>query len=184
MSRLPAAFRPTPKPDSSGFTVAEIMMVLAIAGMILLIIFEAVPNLQRSGRNSQRKQDIQTILQAVSRYELNDSGKFPDDCGGLGHTACTSPGGSTPNDYFLRFSANKLTFYTDANQVVSRNQVSGSATDRGPDTNIDKVYIYNYAICKSSGGGTTYIGAGYSDVAALYAIETGTGTLASECQQL
>lgn len=169
---------------ADGFTITEIMIVLAIAGVILMIVFEAIPSLQRGSRNSQRKQDVQTILEAVSQYELNDSGKFPDDCGGSGHTPCTKPGGSTPNDYFLRFSVNKLTFYTGSTQVIARNQTSGSATNQGPDMDPATVYVYNYALCPRSGGKTTYYGAGYSDVVALYAIETGNNGVAAECQQL
>ncbi|MGH7195066.1 MAG: type II secretion system protein [Candidatus Saccharimonadales bacterium] len=181
--RRPAAARRAPL-GADGFTITEIMIVLAVAAVILMIVFGAVPALQRGSRNGQRKQDIQTILEAVSQYELNDSGKFPDDCGGGGHTACTQTGGSTPNDYFLRFSVNKLTFYTRSTQVVSRNQTSGNAVDQGPNIDPATVDVYNYALCPRSGGKTTYYGAGYSDVVALYAVETGNNGVAAQCQQL
>lgn len=188
--RLPAVRRrlDVAKADNRGLTIIEVMIVLAIAGIILLIVFEAVPSLQRGSRNSLRKQDVQTILQAVSRYELNDSGKFPDDCGGGGHTACIQAGGSTPNDYLLRFDAKRLAFYNDknANDVIVRNQAPSTAPTNVPlpNKNVNKVYVYNYALCQKNGGNTTYFGAGYSDVVATYAIETGGGGFASECQQL
>ncbi len=166
-----------------GFTIMETMMVLAIAGLILIIVFRAIPSLQRSSRNNQRRQDVQTILGAVSHYELNDSGKFPDDCGGGGLTACTVAGGSTPNDYFLQFVANKLTFYTNSNQVLARHLSSASHATQAPNTALDTVLVYNYEQCDQTGGGSTFQGAGYSDVVALYAIETGSGA-APQCQQL
>ncbi|HVX56163.1 MAG TPA: type II secretion system protein [Candidatus Saccharimonadales bacterium] len=170
----------------AGFTIVETMIVLGVAGLILLVVFEAVPTLQRSSRNSQRKQDVQTILQAVSHYELNDSGKFPDDCGGDSHPACTATGGSTPNDYFLRFSGHTITYYTGADQVVARNQTSETKTNQGPNTDINTVDIYNYELCNRTGGAASYFGAGYSDIVALYALETGNGgtTGTPQCQQL
>lgn len=162
-------------PRAAGFTIIEVMIVLAVAGLILLLVFEAIPRLERNSRNNQRRQDVQAILEAVSHYELNDSGKFPDNCGGLGHPACTAVEAGSPNDYFLRFSANAQTLYKDPNQVLIRAQTSGSATDQNPVTDANTVTIYNYAICKTTGGGATYYGAGYSDVVALYALESGNG---------
>jgi len=43
---------------TEGFTIIEVLIVLAIAGLILLIVFIAVPALQRNARNTQRKNDI------------------------------------------------------------------------------------------------------------------------------
>jgi prepilin-type N-terminal cleavage/methylation domain-containing protein len=36
----------------TGFTIIEVMIVLAIAGLILLIVFLAVPALEREARNT------------------------------------------------------------------------------------------------------------------------------------
>ena len=44
------------KKSNQGFTIIEVMIVLAIAGLILLIVFLAVPALQRNGRNTTKKQ--------------------------------------------------------------------------------------------------------------------------------
>ena len=41
------------KKHRSGFTIIEIMIVLAIAGLIMLIVFLAVPALQRASRNTR-----------------------------------------------------------------------------------------------------------------------------------
>src|ERR1700679_1776700 len=66
-----------------GFTIAETMIVLAAAGVILLIVLEAVPALERSGQNNQRRQDVQQILAAVSHYELNNGGNMPSSAAPL-----------------------------------------------------------------------------------------------------
>jgi len=42
----------------SGFTIIEVVLVLAIAGLIFLVVFLALPALQRSQRDSQRRTDL------------------------------------------------------------------------------------------------------------------------------
>jgi prepilin-type N-terminal cleavage/methylation domain-containing protein len=66
------------KKDQRGFTIIEVLIVLAIAGLIMLIVFMAVPALQRNSRNTQRKNDVSAVLAAVSEYVSNHSGKLPD----------------------------------------------------------------------------------------------------------
>lgn len=42
----------------TGFTIIEVVLVLAIAGLIFLMIFIALPSLQRSQRDQTRKNDV------------------------------------------------------------------------------------------------------------------------------
>src|SRR5438270_11644926 len=65
------------KKSNEGFTIIEVMIVLDIAGLILLIVFLAVPALQRSSRNTQRKNDAAGIAGAISNYVSNNSGTLP-----------------------------------------------------------------------------------------------------------
>lgn len=44
-----------------GFTIIEVVLVLAIAGLIFLMVFLALPALQRSQRDTQRKQDVAMV---------------------------------------------------------------------------------------------------------------------------
>jgi prepilin-type N-terminal cleavage/methylation domain-containing protein len=44
-----------------GFTLIEIVLVLAIAGLLLVIVFLAVSGAQKSRRDSQRKNDNATV---------------------------------------------------------------------------------------------------------------------------
>lgn len=167
----------------AGFTIVETLIVLAVGGLILLIVFLAIPNLQRNSRNNQRYQDVQTILGAVSQYELNNAGNFPAACGdiiGLGQQSCATASDTSPNDYFLRFVASKLTFYTDPGQVKLVPQAPG---DPGRFVNdADGVAILNRQKCMSDGHSTPQ-GAGYSDVVALFGIETANAPV-PHCQQL
>ena len=66
--------------NARGFTIIEVMIVLAIAGLILLIVFLAVPALQRNSRNTQRKNDVSTILGSVNEYTSNNNGTLPTTC--------------------------------------------------------------------------------------------------------
>lgn len=66
------------KNNPSGFTIIEVMIVLVIAAVILLIVFLAVPALQRNSRNTQRKNDAANILAAVNEYASNNNGKLPN----------------------------------------------------------------------------------------------------------
>lgn len=60
-----------------GFTIIEVLIVLAIAGLIMLIVFLAVPALQRNSRNTQRKEDAAKLLAAVTEWSNNNNGTMP-----------------------------------------------------------------------------------------------------------
>jgi prepilin-type N-terminal cleavage/methylation domain-containing protein len=60
-----------------GFTIIEVVLVLAIAGLIFLMVFIALPALQRNQRDTARKNDVSTIASAVTSYSSNNRGAFP-----------------------------------------------------------------------------------------------------------
>ncbi len=168
MSRFAADVRRPQQPKAGGFTIVETLIVLAMAGLILMIVFLAIPTLIRNSRNNQRRQDVQIILGSVSHWELNHSGDVPN----------------TPTDNFLQYDTSKLTYYDPTTEITSMTLSPGALVPAyTPD--LDKVYIYNYQKCSStSPGSPTPQGAGYNDVVALYAIETGNSGVSPECQQL
>jgi prepilin-type N-terminal cleavage/methylation domain-containing protein len=65
------------KNKAKGFTIVEVMIVLAIAGLIMLIVFLAVPALQRNSRNTARRNDASRIAAAVNNYVANNNGQQP-----------------------------------------------------------------------------------------------------------
>ncbi|MBR1939116.1 type II secretion system protein [Candidatus Saccharibacteria bacterium] len=71
------------KKQSRGFTIIEVVLVLAIAGLIFLMVFIALPALQRGQRNTQRKNDLSRFVTAVTQYQSNNSGSLPNDLGSL-----------------------------------------------------------------------------------------------------
>lgn len=64
--------------DEKGFTIIEVLIVLAIAGLIMLIVFLAVPALQRNSRNTQRTNDASRIAAAVNECLNNRNGRIAD----------------------------------------------------------------------------------------------------------
>ncbi|MBP6925220.1 type II secretion system protein [Candidatus Saccharibacteria bacterium] len=59
------------------FTIIEVVLVLAIAGLIFLMVFIALPALQRNQRDTQRKNDIGRVLTALQSYQSNNRGSIP-----------------------------------------------------------------------------------------------------------
>lgn len=63
----------------SGFTIIEVALVLAIAGMILLLAFIAIPGLQRSQRDSRRKDDMMKLADSIKKFQSNNNrGALPN----------------------------------------------------------------------------------------------------------
>lgn len=60
-----------------GFTLIEIVLVLAIAGLLLVIVFLAVSGAQKSRRDSQRKNDLSRLSAQIENYASNTSGSYP-----------------------------------------------------------------------------------------------------------
>ncbi len=66
------------KKQKTGFTIIEVVLVLAIAGLIFLMVFVALPALQRSQRDTQRRQDLSRAITAVQNYQTNNKGNIPN----------------------------------------------------------------------------------------------------------
>lgn len=88
--------------NKKGFTIIEVVLVLAIAGLIFLMVFLALPALQRSQRDTQRKGDMSRAIAAINDYKSSHRGNLPSNWGAftndylLGRSA--TGGSSTAND--------------------------------------------------------------------------------------
>jgi len=65
------------KNKEKGFTIIEVVLVLAIAGLIFLMVFIALPALQRNQRDTQRKNDLTRAQTAVNNYQTNNRNQLP-----------------------------------------------------------------------------------------------------------
>jgi prepilin-type N-terminal cleavage/methylation domain-containing protein len=78
------------KKKTEGFTIIEVLIVLAIAGLIMVIVFIAVPALQRSQRNEARNNDARLVGNAVNECLSNRNGQVAS-CSAIGANAVVAP---------------------------------------------------------------------------------------------
>lgn len=148
--------------EQKGFTIIEVLIVLAIAGLILLIVFLAVPALQRNSRNTQRKNDISGLLGAVNEFTSNNNGTLPTTAAQI--LANTTPG------YYNSGAGGA------AGQV---NIATGAQGALGTTAANDRAIVVTGATCGAAGA--TVAGSA-RQVAVQYLIETQGGYQAI-CQQ-
>jgi prepilin-type N-terminal cleavage/methylation domain-containing protein len=109
---------------NEGFTIIEVLIVLAIAGLILLIVFLAVPALQRNAHNTSAKNDVSGILGGINEYVNNNNGTLPSGNSGSGNSLTVGTG-STVNTATVKLG------YYDASNVSIVTSVPSSAPGVG-----------------------------------------------------
>jgi type IV pilus assembly protein PilA len=125
-----------------GFTLIEVMIVLAIAGLILLVVFLAVPALQRNARNTTRREDAGNILAAVNEYVSNNNGSLPTGVSGSGQNLTVGSGTGVntvpvPMGYYT---------YSATNITVTAQGTYGTTNN----TTVDTVAIVTAASCNGN----------------------------------
>lgn len=149
-----------------GFTIIEVLIVLAIAGLIILIVFLAVPALQRNSRNTQRKNDVSAIGGALNEFVNNNSGQLPADQAAFN----ANVKGNAKFSHYDAASATAITYTKNA-----------AATAPGGPTGTDIVQIHTFSKCNGNAATTT--GATARSSIALFRVETGGGDTL-QCQEL
>lgn len=139
------------KQKTEGFTIIEVLIVLAIAGLIMLIVFLAVPALQRNARNNARNNDASRIASAATECLANRNGST---------AAC--------NNTTVQTLAGTLSQLTTVNNGGGGSLVAAGLT-YGAVCNPDGSGL--------GGGG----GAGTRSVAVQFLIETGGGGTLQRC---
>lgn len=87
---------------SEGFTIIELLIVLAIAALIILIVLIAVPQLQRNQRNQARQSIAGRITTEVNNYIGNNNGALPT----ANNNATTGMTGGFSTRYFTGIDVN------------------------------------------------------------------------------
>ncbi|MFZ2560050.1 MAG: type II secretion system protein [Candidatus Nanoperiomorbaceae bacterium] len=65
---------PSVSKTNNGFTIIEVALVLAIAGLIFLVVFIAWPALQNSQKDQARRQDVGKVVNAIESYKVDNLG--------------------------------------------------------------------------------------------------------------
>lgn len=157
-----------------GFTIVELLIVIVVIAILASISVAAYSGIQARGRDSQRRQDVKTIVKALEMYYV-DNGRYPS---GLCDSDCAVNGGwSTTNDASWANLANELvpkyisSLPVDPNPSMGLNPTGGGSTRFG----------YGYFATRSN---SNYCGSSNNQAYILvYTLESGSqeNTLNGAC---
>ncbi len=170
------------KKNQNGFTIIEVMIVLAIAGLIMLIVFLAVPALQRTARNTQRKNDTGNIASAISNWISNNNGVLPGtETGSFVQATCTSDLSNAVGSIKLGYYTSTGIFCDPSSTTISICSSSGtsSCTTSATQLNTEDVILYEGNVC--SGNTATTTGASGRSYVILYEVENGSSGATEQC---
>ena len=171
-----------------GFTIIEVVLVLAIAGLIFLMVYIAWPALQRSQRDTQRRNDYSMLSTAISNYSTNNNGKLVNILGGdtsktLAANTYINESGEDPNGHTYRLTAVKCG-NTGTSSTSTCTNPSGKP-QKGDATNGDQVFVVLNADCTGQDS-TGYARPKYNSSSRAFAIfgylEGGSQTFCSSSQ--
>lgn len=147
------------KKRQEGFTIVEVMIVLAIAGLIILVVFLAVPALQRNSRNTQRSNDASLVGAAINECLNSRNGVS---------TGCDAD------------TAAELGNFLDKSKLRQLTDV-GFSTTAPAASDITTINIAFSSKCNTEG--SARVAAGARQVALLYNVE-GSGSSVPRCQEI
>ena len=156
--------------SKKGFTIIEVVLVLAIAGLIFLMVFIAFPALQRGQKDTQRRDDMARFASQLAQYQANNYGKVPTDV-------------KSWNDFIANYLRSNGDTFADPSgndySVVEANEceVDGSKTDgavcKQKSVNTDTadafIHVYTNATCS---GETPQYKKGAKYIAFTYKLES------------
>jgi prepilin-type N-terminal cleavage/methylation domain-containing protein len=152
------------KRKEAGFTIIEVLIVLAIAGLIMLVVFLAVPSLQRNSRNTQYRNEATRLIGAYNEASANNAGAVLN-----GATDATTV-------YNASNAKNVDSLTIEAQGGSTAPTLKGNA---GATSTVD--VIRTGAKCSAPNLATTVAGS-TRQVVILYKVETSSGTQ-DQCQE-
>ncbi len=164
-----------------GFTIIEVVLVLAIAGLIFLMVFIALPQLQRAQKDTQRREDVDRLSSAITQWQANNNGRIPGQreasvCTPGTDTSMTALRGDTEacrllREYMNSVSATENAFVDPDGPPYQLRIFNGPASNR-PDGLDHTIYMYTRSKCN---GEEIEQANNPRDYAILYKLE-GSGT--------
>lgn len=145
------------KKDNQGFTIIEVLIVLAIAGLIMIIVFLAVPALQRNQRNQSFRTQANNIATAYQEVSANKGGAIlaASDSGAVKDAA----------------NSRDLTSITIAPHVAGNVSITGYTT----------AIIRTNATCAAADSAVATGGKTSRQIAVYFNIEKGDGNEQIQC---
>lgn len=160
---------------NKGFTIVETMIVLAIAGLILLIVLLAVPALQRSSTNTNIKSDASAIVSAITDFESNNGGTVPtasnfSQSGGVMTIGTASASGSSSS--YISSTAkiqSADSIATASGAKVASNILSGTNITGSTATANNDAIVIDFGISCDGGTSSARI------ISVFYPVQTSSG---------
>ena len=135
-----------------GFTIIEVVLVLAIAGLIFLMVFIALPAVQRTQRDAERRDDMGALLSAIQKYQNNNRGSLPTTSSGTTTVTwnsswnTTKPADGTWASLYYSFLGEDFTDPMGKNYTIRArmcNATAGNPCDGGINDVKDKTFKNN-----------------------------------------
>lgn len=166
---------------TKGFTIIEVVLVLAIAGLIFLMVFLALPALQRSQRDTQRRDDLSRFASAYTSARSNTGGTSP-----FTFSATTGVMSAAPTTFVTGYLTNGGSNFNDPGRTAAYQFTTTGVTTAVPSVdnngvttdNIGEIAVYQTA--QSTGCNGALPAANGSKVVAVMFLENG----GSICQYL
>jgi prepilin-type N-terminal cleavage/methylation domain-containing protein len=150
-----------------GFTIIEVVLVLAIAALIFLMVFIALPNLQVSQRDTQRRDDLARFSAQITQYSSNNRGKVPHT-----GTADTTAATTEWTKFLAAYLNNNGDSFVDPDGEAYKVEYKGTYNkdDYSAPTEFKThtIYVYGNAKCD---GETPVASTGERKVAFVYKLE-------------
>lgn len=162
-----------------GFTIIEVSLVLAIAGLIFLMIFVALPALQRSARDTKRREDMMELASQLKKFQTNNRGALPTGTGIINYSASASNKASWAGFYKNYLGADFKDPSSDGNYILVVEACGGGSqgnpcktqySDKNF-TNDSKIAVLTSATCD---GETARQSSNPRKIAIVYRLELGT----------
>lgn len=144
--------------QKQGFTIIEVVLVLAIAGLIFLIVFLAVPALQRSQRDTQRKSDLGRFMSEVTNFQSNSQGSLP------------ATNSAAWNTFIGNYLSNNQQFADPQTGNTYAATYAAAAPAGAPAPTVGNILVYGASKCGGNGVTTS---AGARNFAAVIFVEQG-----------
>jgi len=145
-----------------GFTIIEVVLVLAIAGLIFLMVFLALPALQRNQRDTQRKNDLSRAQTAVTSFTSNNRGSLPANAAAWTNLVTNYlSNGAAGSDSFLDPSGANSTTPAATTYKFTPSGTGTTGVLAGPFssiTNQNVIFYTTSATCGNGGGDTILAG--------------------------
>lgn len=150
-----------------GFTIIEVLIVLAIAGLIMLVVFLAVPNLQRSQRNNAYRNEAVSLIGAFNEISGNNNGAVL----------------TSADEAAVTGAANLRNITTVRIGPYSATAITVGATTTGVDqVSLTKAVFRTGSRCAGAASGTATAGS-TRQAALYYVVETSGGGTQIQCQE-